>query len=192
MFAKTIQQAMKDDVLLAQLRTGDENAYRQLFLKYYSPLCEYASQYIRDEESEELIQDLMLYLWESRECLIIQESLKSYLFTAVKHRCLNAIKKKLYHEQVHSFLYEKLKDQFEDPDFYLINDLNRYIREAIQSLPEKYRETFELSRFGEMTNAQIAKYQQISIKTVEYRITQSLRILRIKLKDYLPLLTFLF
>ncbi|MDR2916858.1 MAG: RNA polymerase sigma-70 factor [Tannerella sp.] len=182
---------MKDDVLFTQLQAGDKDAYKQLFLKYYSPLCEYASQFIRDEESEELVQDLMLYLWESRESIVIQESLKSYLFTATKHRCLNAVKKKLYHEQVHSFLYEKLKDRFEEPDFYLINDLNHHIQKAVQSLPEKYRETFELSRFGEMTNAQIAKYQNISIKTVEYRITQSLRILRVKLKEYLPLLTFL-
>lgn len=192
MFAETIQPAgMDDNILFSQLQTGNENAYKQFFLKYYSPLCEYASQYIRDEEAEELIQDLMLHIWESKEYIVIQESIKSYLFTAVKNRCLNAIKKKLYHEQVHSFLYEKLKNQFEEPDFYLINDLNNQIQEAIRSLPEKYRETFELSRFGEMSNAQIAEYQNISIKTVEYRITQSLKTLRIKLKDHLPLLTFL-
>jgi len=182
---------MEDQLLFLQLQKSDPKAYKQLFMKYYSPLCEYASQYIRDDEAEELVQDLMLYMWESRENLIIQESLKSYLFIATKHRCLNAIKKKLYHEQVHSLLYEKLKDQFEDPDYYMINELSDNIQKAIEELPEKYRETFELSRFGEMTNAQIASYQNVSIKTVEYRITQSLKILRIKLKDYLLLLGFL-
>lgn len=182
---------MEDQLLFLQLQKSDSKAYKELFMKYYSPLCEYVSQYIRDDEAEELVQDLMLYLWESREDLIIQESLKSYLFIATKHRCLNAIKKKLYHEQVHSLLYDKLKDQFEDPDYYMINELSDNIQKAIQELPDKYRETFELSRFGEMTNTQIASYQDISIKTVEYRITQSLKILRIKLKDYLLLLGFL-
>lgn len=182
---------MDDQTLFLQLQENSQEAYQQLFVKYYSPLCEYASLYIRDDEAEELVQDLMMYLWESREDLIIQESLKSYLFTATKHRCLNAIKKKLYHEQVHSILYEKLKDQFEDPDYYMINELSDSIQKTIQELPDNYRETFELSRFGEMTNAQIATLQNVSVKTVEYRITQSLKILRIKLKDYLPLLLFL-
>lgn len=183
---------MTDNALFTQIQTGNEIAYKQFFQKYYSPLCEYASQYIRDVEAEEVVQDLMLFIWESKEYIIVQESIKSYLFTAVKNRCLNAIKKKQYQEQVHSILYDKLKNQFEDPDFYLINDLNKLIQEAIQALPENYRETFELSRFGEMSNAQIAKYLDVSVKTVEYRITQSLKILRVKLKDYLPLLAFLF
>lgn len=182
---------MDDQTLYLQLQESDQQAYKQLFLKYYSSLCKYASQFIRDEDAEELVQDLMLYIWESREYLVIQESLKSYLFTATKHRCLNAIKKKLYHKQVHSLLYERLKDQFENPDYYMINELSENIQKAISELPENYRETFELSRFGEMTNAQIATYQNISIKTVEYRITQALKILRVKLKDYLSLLAFL-
>lgn len=184
---------MEDQILFLQLQEqGDEKAYKELFVKFYSPLCEYASQYIQDAEAEELVQDLMLYLWESRENLIIETSVKSYLFTATKHRCLNAIKKKLYHEQVHTVLYEKLREQFEDPDYYMIDELSVNIEKAIRELPEIYRETFKLSRFGELSNAQIANYLNVSIKTVEYRITQSLKILRVKLKDYLPLIAFLF
>jgi RNA polymerase sigma-70 factor (ECF subfamily) len=132
----------------------------------------------------------MLYIWESRESIVIENSLKSYLFAAVKHRCLNAIKKKLYHKQVHEQLYEKLKDQFEEPDYYLFNELSDNIEKAIRELPDNYRKTFELSRFGEISNAQIANQLEVSMKTVEYRITQSLKILRVKLKDYLPLLGF--
>jgi RNA polymerase sigma-70 factor (ECF subfamily) len=183
---------MDDQVLFLQMQNGDERAYKTLFVKYYSPLCEYVSQYLQDEDSEELIQDLMLYLWESREAIVIENSLKSYLFIAAKHRCLNAIKQKRYHEQVHDRLYEKLKDQFEDPDYYLINELSENIQKAIRELPENYRQTFELSRFGEMSNLRIAQQLDVSVKTVEYRITQSLKILRIKLKDYLVLLFFLF
>ena len=182
---------MDDKQQLIKLQEGCEKTYKEIFLKYYSPLSEYASQYILDSEAEELVQDLMLYVWEEREKLTIETSLKSYLFTAVKHRCLNAIKKKLYHEQVHNLLYEKLKDQFENPDYYMIRELSANIEKAIQELPENYRETFKLSRFGELSNAQIANHLNVSVKTVEYRITQSLKILRVKLKDYLPLVTFL-
>ena len=183
---------MEESVLLDELRRGSEIAYKQLFIKYYSPLCEYASQYISDDDAEELVQELMLFIWETRESILIESSLKSYLFIATKHRCLNFIKKNQYHEQVHSEIYEKLKDQFEDPDYYMLEDLSVQIQKAIDELPEKYRETFALSRFGEQTNVQIAAMQGISVKTVEYRITQSLKILRVKLKDYLLVAGWLF
>lgn len=183
---------MEESVLLDELRRGSEIAYKQLFIKYYSPLCEYASQYISDDDAEELVQELMLFIWETRESILIESSLKSYLFIATKHRCLNFIKKNQYHEQVHSEIYEKLKDQFEDPDYYMLEDLSVQIQKAIDELPENYRETFALSRFGEQTNVQIAAMQGISVKTVEYRITQSLKILRVKLKDYLLIAGWLF
>lgn len=180
---------MKDDILLiTSLQQGDENAYKQLFLKYYSPLCEYASHYISDDDSEELVQELMLFIWEMREDLVIESSLKSYLFTSTRHRCLNAIKKQLYHERIHSRIYEMIKDRFEDPDYYFVNELAENIRKAIDELPETYRDTFILSRFGEKTNVQIATQLDISVKTVEYRISQSLKILRYTFRDYLPLL----
>lgn len=182
---------MEDSSLLELVQEGDKEAYKQLFMKYYSPLCEYASQYISDEDSEELVQDLMVFVWERREGLVIESSLKSYLFTSTKHRCLNSIKKEIYHKRIQDILYEKIKDQFEDPDTYFINELTDNIQKAIRELPDGYRETFSLSRFGEQTNAEIADRLGVSIKTVEYRITQSLKILRVKLKDYLPFVAFL-
>ena len=181
-------KGIDDNNLITLLQQGDRNAYKQLFIKYYSPLCEYASQYISDDDSEELVQELMLFLWETRENLVIETSLKSYLFISTKHRCLNAIRKNQYHERIHNQIYEKIKDQFEDPDYYFVNELTENIQKAIENLPETYRETFAMSRFGEKTNVQIAEELGISVKTVEYRISQALKILRFKLKDYLPLL----
>ena len=196
---KTFEQGCEAylvDCKARNLRDGTikhyKDAFKQMFIKFYSPLCEYASQYVSDEDAEELIQELMLFIWENRNSLFVEISLKSYLFMAVKHRCLNAIKRQLYHERVHSLIYDKIKDQFENPDTYFVNELTENITKAIEELPENYRETFKLSRFGEQSNPQIAEALGVSIKTVEYRITQSLKILRVKLKDYLPFIMFLF
>ena len=177
---KDEEGAMDDSTLIEQIQLGSKDAFKQMFIKFYSPLC------------EELIQELMLFIWENRNSLFVEISLKSYLFMAVKHRCLNAIKRQLYHERVHSLIYDKIKDQFENPDTYFVNELTENITKAIEELPENYRETFKLSRFGEQSNPQIAEALGVSIKTVEYRITQSLKILRVKLKDYLPFIMFLF
>jgi len=181
-----------EHVLLEEIRQGDKEAFNRMFLQFYSPLCEYALQYVSDMDAEELVQEMMLYVWENRACLVVEKSLKSYLFVSIKNRCYNAIRDRKLRERVHNNLYEKLKDQIEDPDYYIFNELAVNIDKAVNELPENYRETFKMSRFGEMTNAAIAEQLGVSVKTVEYRITQSLKILRIKLKDYLPLLTFLF
>lgn len=182
---------MNDFLLLREIQKGNSNAYKEMFDKFYSPLCEYASLYVSDTDAEELVQDLMLYIWEAREHLVIESSLKSYLFIAVRNRSYNAIRSQQYKKRVHSVLYEKLKEQFEDPDYYMVDELAVKIQNAIEGLPDNYRETFEMSRFGELTNAQIATTLSVSVKTVEYRISQSLKILRVKLKDYLPILLFL-
>ena len=180
-----------DQTCLDEIRLGNKSAYNEMFMQYYSPLCEYASQFVADADIEDLVQDMMLYVWENREYLTVEKSLKSYLFVSIKNRCFNAIRDRKAREQIHHALYEKLKDQVEDPDYYLLNELAVNIEKAIEELPENYRETFKLSRFGEMSNATIAQKLGVSVKTVEYRITQSLKILRVRLKDYLPLLTFL-
>ena len=184
--ARNINDRMMDDLLLISLlNKGSMEAYKQLYIKYYAPLCEYASQLVSDEDAEELVQDFMLFIWEIRENLVIEISLRSYLFISIKHRCLNHIKKQQVRQQIHEKLYEKLKDQFEDPETYMINELEEMVQKAISNLPEKYREVFTLSRFEDHTNVKIADKLGISVKTVEYRISQTLKILRVKLKDYL-------
>jgi len=183
---------LEDQLFLEKIQEGDKEAYHEMFVHYYSPLCEYASQFVSDPDAEELVQDVMLFIWENRKYLVVEKSLKSYLFVSVKNRCFNAIRDRRSREQIHNFLYEKLKNQIEDTDYYMVNELAINIEKAIEELPESYCETFKMSRFGDIPNAAIAKQLGISVKTVEYRITQSLKILRVKLKDYLPLLTFLF
>ena len=186
------KENMDDEhILLEEIRQGNKDAFNRMFLHFYSPLCEYASQFVSNTDAEELVQEMMLYVWENRAYLVVEKSLKSYLFVSIKNRCYNAIRDRKLRERIHSYLYEKLKDRIEDPDYYIYNELALNIDKAINELPENYRETFKMSRFGEMTNAAIAKQLGISVKTVEYRISQSLKILRIKLKDYLPLLIFL-
>lgn len=183
---------MNDQLILDQLKKGSEKAFEQIFTKFYSPLCEYASHYISDVDSEELVQDLMLYIWENKTRIEIKDSLQSYLFKSVKNRCLNTIRNNQHKQRIHSLLYQKLKDEFEDPNYYLVKELSENIQQAIDELPESYRGVFKMSRFSDLTNKQVADQLGVSIKTVEYRITKSLNILRVKFIDYLSVLLVLF
>jgi RNA polymerase sigma-70 factor (ECF subfamily) len=182
---------MDEQTLLDRLSKGSEEAYKEFFHLYYSPLCEYASQYLSDEDAEDLVQEFMIVIWEQQEILVHVHSLKSYLFAAVRNRCLNFMEKENYRQKKHFRRYEEFQDKFENPDFYLANDLMDQIQKAISKLPESYRDVFDRSRFTGKTNREIALELGISIKTVEYRITQSLKILRKQLDDYLKFIILL-
>jgi len=172
-----------DKELIHKIRLDDTDAYKELFIRYYSPLCEYASRFVSDVDAEELVQNLMLYLWEEREFLTIETSVKSYLFMSIRNRSLNLIRDTKRKENIDIDLYST--EFLISPEFYTAADLEHKIQSLVDQLPDKYRETFELSRFRELTNKQIASDLNVSVKTIEYRISNSLRILRKKLKDYL-------
>ena len=94
--------------------------------------------------------------------------------------------------QIENILTPDIQELFEDPDFYIIDELTQKIEKAILNLPESYRIAFEMHRFQNKTYQEIAEELNISSKTVDYRIQQALKQLRKELKDYLPLLLFFF
>lgn len=182
---------LADIHLLERIRQGDMRAYEEIFTRYYTTLCAYTRLYVRGEVSENIVQDLMLWLWENRTTLHITESLSRYLFRATRNRCLKYLNHEMVERRVLGQLSEKLHEQFETPDFYVIEELQERIRKAVEQLPPSYREAFELNRFQHKTYEEIAGLLDISPKTVDYRIQQSLKLLRIRLKDYLPLIAVL-
>lgn len=183
------QKKPSDNYLLSRLANGDMEAYEAVFTRYYATLCAYARLFVRGGEiGENIVQDLMLYLWENRTTLRITDSLPKYLFSAVRNRCLNHLNHEMIERRVLGHIHQKLHDAFESPDFYVVEELQEKIRTAVAELPKTYREAFERNRFGRQTYEEIAAELDVSVKTVDYRIQQSLKILRIKLRDYLPLL----
>ena len=112
---------------------------------------------------------------------------------AVRNRCLDLISKNQTKRRCYEHMFAKeMQTSFEDPDFYVVEELMAKIEKAVMRLPDSYRITFEMSRYQDKTYKEIAKELNVSIKLVEYRIQQSLRLLRVELKDYLPLITIIF
>ena len=116
-------------------------------------------------------------------------SLRQYLITSVKRRCFNVLRRQEKEILEESSWFEQEQDDFyEFIDLSVVNELQSLIQEAMDELPASYHQAFTMHRIQDKTRQEIAETLQVSIKTVDYRIQQSLKILRERLKDYLPIL----
>lgn len=170
--------------MIKSLRGGNEKAYEKLFHEYYRPLTVFANNYLRDlDASKELVQDLFVSIYENRRSLIITTSLKSYLYQAVRNRCLNHLKK----DEVRR-VYQTQAARNQDPgetleEEILVNELEHQIFHIISQLSPKCREVFIMSRVKGFKNQEIADSLDISRRTVETHITHALKALREELGD---------
>lgn len=178
---------------IASLRKGEKRAYEALYNEFFGMLYHLCLHYLHDEKvSEEQVQDTFMKLWEIRETLNDQVNLRNFLYTITKNNCLNHLRNQkisLKHQENIKYLemqfnYEALEKL---GNYLQFEELRSKIDDAISKLPPEVIETFRLSRFEEMSYREIADRQGISTKTVEARISKALRILRVDLKDYLPM-----
>lgn len=145
--------------------------------------------YVNDRDSaQEIVQDVFINLWEKRETIDPGKPVKSYLFTSVRNRCLNFIRD---HKKFRSYYLDvelEMEVKWEDNDNLSEADTERRVSEALNKLPEKCREVFELSRFDELKYKEIAEKLGISVKTVEVQMSKALKVMRGELKDLLIVL----
>lgn len=179
---------IEDTFLLQHMQQGDKKAFDTLFRKYYPMLCAYAHRFVELEDAEEIVQDTLLWLWENKKTLIIKTSLSAYLFKMIHHRALNRLAQQDAINRANTLFYEKMQEMLQDTDYYQIEELTRRIKDAVNLLPPSYRDAFVMHRFHDMSYKEIAAILNVSTKTVDYRIQQALKQLKIELKDYLPLL----
>ena len=177
-----------NDFLLSAVQRGDQKAFDTLFRRYYPMLCAYGHRFVELEDAEEIVEDSLLWIWENRETLVIESSLNSYLFKMVYRRALNKLAHIYATQRADTRFYEEMQEMLQDTDYYQIEELAKRIEDAVAALPESYRVAFVMHRFRDMSYKEIAETLGVSPKTIDYRIQQALKQLRVDLKDYLPLL----
>ncbi|MBK3519996.1 RNA polymerase sigma factor [Carboxylicivirga marina] len=177
------------------LRQGDREVFEAIYNEFSDMLYHLCMEYLHDATiAEEIVQDAFVKLWDVREGVRDDLSLRNYLYTITKNNCLMQIrkeqtliksKKELKYIEM-QFNYEAMAAMADD--VLQFDELKSRIDEAIEALPDKLKEVFILSRFDELKYKEIAEQLDVSVKTVEVRISKSLSILRNELKDYLPVI----
>ena len=181
---------IKEKVLIRRFIKGDHTAFELLFRFYYPGMVIFTSNIVlNNEDAEEIVQDFFVKLWSKRNLINDTSSLKNYLFTSVKNRAVNFLKKQQLNRKVTDKLEEMVStDQLYNPDLFILSELQTKINNACGKLQPRTREIFSLSRLKGLSNDQIADQLNISKRTVETQISKALKVLREELKDYLFLL----
>lgn len=174
------------------LKAGDTRVFEWLFKQYYAALRIYAHRLVGELDlSEEVVAASFAAVWERRSRIDFDHSVKSYLFRTVHNRCLNHIKQQQVRKRYERYLLEQSLPGAEEAEAELslgADDLRREIGLALDELPEKCRQIFLLSRFGNKKYHEIAAMLELSPKTVETQMSIALRKLRERLREWLPVL----
>lgn len=158
--------------------------FEMLFKTHYKALHAYATVILKDEDdAEEIVQQLFLKFWEKRKLLSVQTSLKAYLYKCVYHDSLNYLKHQKVKTKYQDFAQHRVDNTYNDR--IEVVELQKQINLALNDLPEQCRTIFQMSRFEELKYREIAEALGLSIKTVENQMGKALRIMRVKLVDFL-------
>ena len=175
------------DELLPALRLGDPSAFDAIFREYYTLIVAVAERVTRERAlAEEIAQDVMLELWRLRERLDFPGPLRAYLCRAARNRALNHVRHLRVVDSAAPTLASEERAPPRASDLLEESEINAAAAEAIESLPPRCREVFELSRLSGLSYGEIADQLGISTKTVEVHMGRALRTLRDALEAWIP------
>jgi RNA polymerase sigma-70 factor (ECF subfamily) len=185
--------------VLVHLKEGDSNAFESVFKFWYEPLVHFAEEYLSDlETARNIVQNIFMKLWEKHGLIDPDSNLRAYLYIATRNACLSHLR----HLRLENAYFEKSRKNYEDLQLNYealeelkmeqidFANLERLIQDTIDSLPERCREVFMMSRYDDMKNKEIAEKLNISVKAVEANITRAMNKLRENTKEYMPELVF--
>jgi RNA polymerase sigma-70 factor (ECF subfamily) len=185
--------------VVRRLISGDEQSFEKVYRYFYPRLMYFAKQYIYDiESSKNIVQDVFTELWDRRNTLKEETNLNAWLFTVTKNKSLKTISHLKSQKNYLSYFKSRQLDvnytalnEFDTSNF-VFEELQAQINAAFEKLSPTCRKVFEMSRFEDRKNKEIAEELNLSIKTIEAHISKALRSLKADLKDYLPLFYILF
>ncbi|GGW22189.1 RNA polymerase sigma-70 factor [Arenibacter certesii] len=159
--------------------------YKQLFEALYTPLCLFAHRYLKNtEDSRDVVQDVFVNIWQKKIMIKDKAATKSYLYTAVRNKCLDFLKSS----------YSRTKSQrigldmmhLEGESFFirevLLVETSEKVDKALDSIPKKYKKVIKLGMRG-LTNDQIAERLQVSVNTIKSQKKVAYRKLKLLLKN---------
>ncbi len=167
--------------------------FTETYFTYYPKLVRFATEFVvLREDAENITQDVFMNLWERQDALEHVENMNAYIYRLTKNRCLDYLKHKMSEEKYAAAVLTNFELDLKlqsldrlDVDAISAEGTEALIMDAINSLPERCREIFMLSRFEELKYKEIADRLGVSVNTVENQVSIALKKLKAKLKPVL-------
>jgi RNA polymerase sigma-70 factor (ECF subfamily) len=180
-----------DDELVLLLKQAQASAFEEIYNRYWDKLYNYAFKRLHlSEICEEITQDVFTRLWQKRADISISVGLSNYLYSSIKYNLVDYYRRQVL--QQNYVQSSKLVSQSGNTteDYVFLNDLQNQINQIVEHLPQKCRNVYQLSRFEQKNNKEIAVLLNISEKTVEGHLTKALQQLRLNLAHFLSIFFF--
>lgn len=176
-----------------EIRAGNLIAFNSVFKSYYSPLCVYANDILKNRAfAEEIVQDVFLKLWNNRNNITVKYSLKSYLYRMVHNHTLNYIRDHINNINEISADDLSVRSKILDIessanilDDIISQQIETELKLAIEELSPQCRQIFHLARYQQLTYSQIAEKLNISVSTVKSQMLRAIEKLKLLMEQHL-------
>ena len=180
-----------DRQIFEAIKIGDNLAFEKVFHAYYRSMTAYAFRFLGNlSDSESVVQDVFLRLWQNRREIFINSSLQHYLFKSVKNQCVNILEHERIKTRYQNIVIQNEAGRNDYGEFFPELDLMKRIESAIGALPPKRQQIFRMAREEGLKYREIALRLDLSVKTVETQMTLALKQLREGLKVFKHLVLF--
>jgi len=169
--------------LIRLIRSGDHEAFGVLFNHFYAPLCSYALSILKyPETAQEVVQETFIRLWENRQQLSIETSIRAYLYRSVHNNCITYVRSLAVSSRRNKALTDEIKYHFELAtnnlegealESIISGELETFLEEKVKELPDQCKRIFCFSRFDQLSYQDIANKLGISVNTVKTQLSRA-------------------
>ena len=173
------------EALIHRLKKEDKSAVDDLFNYYYPRLYHFSKSILKiEDEIDDILQEVFVKIWLSRQRIGNAETFNSWIFTITKNEILNLIRNNLRDQSFKDELFlRSVGEEYQTSSLVEYEEIKAGIDKIVANLPEKRQQVFILSRTEGRSNKEIALYLNISEKTVEDHITHAIKQIRLSLKE---------
>jgi RNA polymerase sigma-70 factor (ECF subfamily) len=177
-----VQVPKDEQQMIAEIRQGRRDTFREVFDAHYESLCRYAFTLLKDmNDAEDVVQAVFVKIWEKREEVEIRFALRAYLYKTVYHQCLNHLEHRVVRQKHQLYGQQQMEKEVALPAAFA-DEMEVHIANAVNTLPPQCKAVFMMSRYDELKHAEIADQLGISVNTVQNQISKALGVLRAALK----------
>lgn len=169
----------------------------ELYDSYFQKSYLFVMSYVHNKQvAEDIASDSIIKLFDSIKDKKV-ESIKAFLLTILKNSSLDYLRKQAIRDRTHDIVLNNQTRELDfristleecDPTLLFSKEIQEIIDASLESVSSQSKRIFEMSRYEQLSNKDIAAKMNLSVKSIEYHITKVLSLLRTNLKDYLPLI----